>query len=72
MMVYRESGWTAEVELLSEERDEKGIKMTFRIVQTLLLPDWLNPDATPKDGEIFAAWKSHDSGGYAGWNVSDY
>lgn len=71
-MIYRESGWIAEIELLSEEQDEKGVKMTFRIKKTLLLPGWLNPEAIPKDGETFTAWKSHNSGGYAGWNVSDY
>lgn len=71
-MIYKKSGWKAEVELLSEERDEKGVRMTFRIIKTLLLPDWLNPEVIPKDGEIFTAWKSHNSGGYAGWSVSDY
>lgn len=71
-MLYRESGWKAEVEVLSTERDEKGVTMQFRVIQTLMLPAFINPEAIPKDGEIFTAYKSHDAGGYAGWSVSDF
>ena len=70
-MIYREDGWKAEVELLSTERDDKGVSMTFRIIQTLMLPRFINPEAIPKNGEVFTAWKSHNAGAY-GWSVDDY
>ena len=70
-MIYREGGWKAEVEVLASERDEMGIKMKFRVIQTLLFPYFISPEALPKDGEIFTAWKSHNAGAY-GWSVGDF
>jgi len=59
-----------EVELVAAECDEKGVKMTFRIIETLLRPLSIDPEAIPKDGDLFTAYKSHNAVSIAGWSVS--
>lgn len=71
-MIYREEGWKAEVELVSQKSDEKGVEMTFRVIKTLTRPLHIIPEAIPKDGTVFTVWKSHNAGAYDGWYVGDY
>ena len=70
-MIFSEAGWKAEVDFISAYCDEKGVKLTLRIIQTILRPDFISPEAIPKDGEIFIAFKSHTAGRH-GWNISDF
>jgi hypothetical protein len=70
-MIFSESGWKAEVALIAAECDETGVKMTFRIIETILRPPRTdNEAAIPQNGETFTAYKSHDSTSIAGWSVS--
>jgi hypothetical protein len=70
-MIFSDSGWKAEVELIEREDGEKGVKYTLRVIQTILRPEYINPEAIPKDGEIFTAWKSHNSTYSGGWRMGD-
>ena len=65
--VYSESGWKADVELLDEKTGAHGTTYTMRVIKTHMRPD-LDPEAIPKDGEIFTAFRSHGTK-IQGWTL---
>ena len=69
-MIFSEGGFKAEVEFIRADCDEKGVSMTFRIIEIILRPPSYDPEESPKAGDIFTAYKSHGSTGVASWSVS--
>ena len=64
--VYTESGWTAEVEIISDDSDDKNFRYTLRVIQTLA-DGYLG---RLHDGHIFDIFAVKEYAAYCGWRLS--
>jgi hypothetical protein len=64
--VYTESGWVAEVEIITDDSDAKQFNYTLRVVQTLA-EGYLG---SLHDGHIFSVFADKQHLAYCGWSLS--
>ena len=79
-MIYREDGWIARVEVISQEPTESapaqpngGVKTTLKVIEHIRPAAFVSMEDLPKVGETFTVWKSNNNGGYpGGWHLGEY
>ena len=68
--VFYENGWRAEVELVSTEEEDGGVKRTLKVLRTISESSYVDPAAHPKEGETFLVWVKKGFEHYAGWTLN--
>ena len=79
-MIYREDGWLAEVEVISQVPKSEpaangvteGVETTLKVIKTLANNGLIKDECLIKDGEIFTVWVADKYKHYAGWSLSNY
>ena len=64
--MYTESGWTAEVEIVSDDSDDKHYRYTLRVIQTLA-DGYLG---RLHDGHVFNVFADKRHMAYCGWKLN--
>ena len=79
-MIFREDGWVAEVEVISQVPKStpavggvtEGVETTLKVIKIIQESPLVKADALPKVGEEFTVWVADKYKHYAGWSLSAY